>query len=188
MNIILFSKYSNICKKLIELIKNNEIEKNFIFDYICIDNVNYRSKLNKLDILHVPCILIIKEQNIDKYEGQDCFIWINDIIQQKMKLFQQQLLLSKNHNNKSPEEIIIKKKKTTFIDDIDDDDIDDNIDDNIDNKVEHTLFEDNNNFNTEPKKRPDHAKRENLLSTAMQMQKSRELEDKSLNPNNKIKL
>ena len=36
-------------------------------------------------------------------------------------------------------------------------------------------------------KRADNKKRENLLSTAMQMQKSREIEDKSLNPNNKMK-
>jgi hypothetical protein len=37
-------------------------------------------------------------------------------------------------------------------------------------------------------KRADNKKRENLLSTAMQMQKSREIEDKSLNPNNKMKI
>ena len=85
-----------------------------------------------------------------------------------------------------------KKKTLTLIDDIDE------------NLEDESMINDNEEFEpmeTEIKlessyrdygggsgKKAENKKRENLLSTAMQMQKSREIEDKSLNPNNKMKM
>jgi len=69
------------------------------------------------------------------------------------------------------------------------DDIDSNLEDESmigDIKIESTYRDfDVSGNGSSSKKRPDHAKRENLLSAAMQMQKSRELEDKNItkNPN-----
>jgi hypothetical protein len=83
---------------------------------------------------------------------------------------------------------IKSSKKKTLIDDIDD-------------SLEHESmviddFETENEIKLESSyrdysggsggKKAENKKRENLLSTAMQMQKSREMEDKSLNPNNKM--
>jgi len=222
--VVLFSKYSNACKKLMDTINNGNLNMNF--NYLCIDNKDIRNKIvtsSEIDIKNVPCLLVINEQSgsIDKYEGQDSFIWINDIIQQRQKQLleeqikqqslmqqqmQQQLIMQKkeiqqklaerdiDESVKPIKKIKSSKKKTlTLIDDIDE-----NLED------ESMIMNDNEEFEpmeTEIKlessyrdysggsgKKAENKKRENLLSTAMQMQKSREIEDKSLNPNNKMKM
>jgi hypothetical protein len=219
--VVLFSKYSNACKKFMDTINNGKLNMNF--NYLCIDNKDIRNKIvtsSEIDIKNVPCLLVINEQSgsIDKYEGQDSFIWINDIIQQRQKQLleeqikqqslmqqqmQQQLIMQKKEiQQKLAERDIdesvkpIKKlkssKKKTLIDDIDE------------NLEDESMINDNEEFEpmeTEIKlessyrdygggsgKKAENKKRENLLSTAMQMQKSREIEDKSLNPNNKMKM
>jgi hypothetical protein len=218
--VVLFSKYSNACKKFMDTINNGKLNMNF--NYLCIDNKDIRNRIvtsSEIDIKNVPCLLVINEQSgsIDKYEGQDSFIWINDIIQQRQKQLleeqikqqslmqqqmQQQLIMQKKEiQQKLAERDIdesvkpIKKlkssKKKTLIDDIDE------------NLEDESMINDNEEFEpmeTEIKlessyrdygggsgKKAENKKRENLLSTAMQMQKSREIEDKSLNPNNKMK-
>lgn len=219
--VVLFSKYSNACKKFMDTINNGKLNMNF--NYLCIDNKDIRNKIvtsSEIDIKNVPCLLVINEQSesIDKYEGQDSFIWINDIIQQRQKQLleeqikqqslmqqqmQQQMMLQKkeiqqklaerdfDESVKPIKKLKSSKKKTlTLIDDIDE------------NLEDESMMNDNEEF--EPMeiklessyrdygggsgKKAENKKRENLLSTAMQMQKSREIEDKSLNPNNKMKM
>jgi len=221
--VVLFSKYSNACKKFMDTINNGNLNMNF--NYLCIDNKDIRNKIvtsSEIDIKNVPCLLVINEQSgsIDKYEGQDSFIWINDIIQQRQKQLleeqikqqslmqqqmQQQLIMQKKEIQQKLAERDIdeslkpikklkssKKKTLTLIDDIDE------------NLEDESMMNDNEEFEpmeTEIKlessyrdygggsgKKAENKKRENLLSTAMQMQKSREIEDKSLNPNNKMKM
>ena len=221
--VLLFSKYSNTCKKLMDTINNGDLNLNF--NYLCIDNKDIRNKIvtsSEIDIKNVPCLLVINEQSgsIDKYEGQDSFIWVNDIIQQRQKQLleeqikqqaliqqqmQQQLIMQKkeiqqklaerdfDESLKPIKKLKSSKKKTlTLIDDIDE------------NLEDESMINDNEEFEpmeTEIKlessyrdygggsgKKAENKKRENLLSTAMQMQKSREIEDKSLNPNNKMKM
>jgi hypothetical protein len=221
--VVLFSKYSNACKKFMDTINNSKLNMNF--NYLCIDNKDIRNRIvtsSEIDIKNVPCLLVINEQSgsIDKYEGQDSFIWINDIIQQRQKQLleeqikqqslmqqqmQQQLIMQKKEIQQKLAERDIdesvkpikklkssKKKTLTLIDDIDE------------NLEDESMMNDNEEFEpmeTEIKlessyrdygggsgKKAENKKRENLLSTAMQMQKSREIEDKSLNPNNKMKM
>ena len=196
--VILFSKYSPVCKKFVEIIENAKLNINF--NLLCIDNSNIRDRIknsNDIDIKQVPCLLILSGKNIDKYEGQDCFIWINDIIiQQKNLLLQQQqeqqLILQQQMNQKiiqnepkqqQEQQVIPDNNTFTAIDDIDS-----NLEDETmlgDIKIESTYrdFDISGNGGSSAKKRPDHAKRENLLSAAMQMQKSRELEDKNISKN-----
>lgn len=198
--VILFSKYSPVCKKFVEIIENAKLNINF--NLLCIDNSNIRDRIknsNDIDIKQVPCLLILSGKNIDKYEGQDCFIWINDIIiQQKNLLLQQQqeqqLILQQQMNEKiiqnepkqqQEQQVIPDNNTFTAIDDIDS-----NLEDEDetmlgDIKIESTYrdFDISGNGGSSAKKRPDHAKRENLLSAAMQMQKSRELEDKNISKN-----
>jgi len=220
--VVLFSKYSNACKKFMDTVNNGNLNLNF--NYLCVDNKDIKNRIvssAEIDIKQVPCLLVINEQtgSIDKYEGQDSFIWINDIIQQRQKQLleeqikqqaliqqqmQQQMMMQKNEiHQKFVERDIdesvkpIKKlksstKKKTMIEDIDE-----NLED------ESILFEDIEEEGEQIKlqtsyrdygggggngKRADNKKRENLLSTAMQMQKSREIEDKSLNPNKREKM
>ena len=143
--VVLFSKYSNACKKFLDTINNGKLNMNF--NYLCIDNKDIRNRIvtsSEIDIKNVPCLLVINEQSgsIDKYEGQDSFIWINDIIQRKQKklleeqmrqqaMIQQQMQQQKEIQQKLAEREIdqsvkpIKKikasssKKKTMIEDID---------------------------------------------------------------------
>ena len=93
--VILFSKYSNACKKFMDTVNTGNLNLNF--NYLCVDNKEIRERIvssTEIDIKQVPCLLVINEQtgSIDKYEGQDSFIWVNDIIQQKQKqLLEEQL-------------------------------------------------------------------------------------------------
>ena len=192
--VILFSKYSPVCKKFVDIIDNAKLNINF--NLLCIDNSNIRDRIknsNDIDIKQVPCLLILSGKNIDKYDGQDCFIWINDIIiQQKNLLLQQQeqqmnQKLNNNNIQSIHEEEPVNEKQQqeqntfTAIDDIDSTLEDENMIGDI--KIESTYRDfdiSGNSSSSSTKKRPDHAKRENLLSTAMQMQKSRELEDKNI--------
>jgi len=221
--VILFSKYSNACKKFMDTVNNGNLNLNF--NYLCVDNKEVRERIvssTEIDIKQVPCLLLINEQtgSIDKYEGQDSFIWVNDIIQQKQKqlleeqlkqqallqqqmqqqMQQQQQMQMKKMAVREVDESVkpIKKlksssKKKTLIEDIDETMEDESI-------VFEDMTEEGNDEEQQVQlqtsyrdyggggKRADNKKRENLLSTAMQMQKSREIEDKSLNPNNKMKI
>ena len=222
--VILFSKYSPVCKKFVDLIQSSDTANSIKFNYLCIDNKKIRNHIlsskSNFDIKHVPCLLIINKINssVDKYEGQDCFIWINDIIRQEQQLLllkqqQQQILLQEQitqqliNLQKTNEKSSPPKKSSeedlsssefpesqsstkTFIDDIDatlenDNEPSSSLPTSFDEIDSSSSFNrgdfESSSSGTPAKKRPDHAKRENLLSAAMQMQKSRELEDKSLN-------
>jgi hypothetical protein len=217
--VVLFSKYSNACKKFMDTINNGKLNMNF--NYLCIDNKDIRNRIvtsSEIDIKNVPCLLVINEQSgsIDKYEGQDSFIWINDIIQQRQKQLleeqikqqaliqqqmQQQMMLQKKEiqqklaerdidESVKPIKKIKSSKKKTLIDDIDESLEDESILNEefepMDTEIKlETSYRD---YGGGSGKKAENKKRENLLSTAMQMQKSREMEDKSLNPNNKMKL
>ena len=219
--VVLFSKYSNACKKFLDTINNGKLNMNF--NYLCIDNKDIRNRIvtsKEIDIKNVPCLLVINEQSgsIDKYEGQDSFIWINDIIQQQQKQLleeqikqqslmqqqmQQQMMLQKkeiqqklaerdiDESVKPIKKIKSSKKKTlTLIDDIDESLEDESMMNEefepMDTEIKlETSYRD---YGGGSGKKAENKKRENLLSTAMQMQKSREIEDKSLNPNNKMKM
>jgi hypothetical protein len=224
--VVLFSKYSNACKKFMDTINNAKLNLNF--NYLCIDNKDIRNRVissSEIDIKNVPCLLIINEQSgsIDKYEGQDSFIWINDIIQQKQKQLleeqikqqtliqqqmqeqmhkqiQQQMMTQKNEiqqklaerdidESVKPIKKIKSSKKKTLIDDIDENLEDESIiNDDFETENEVKLESSYRDYGGGGSggKRAENKKRENLLSTAMQMQKTREIEDKSLNPTNKM--
>jgi hypothetical protein len=221
--VVLFSKYSNASKKFMDTINNGNLNTNF--NYLCVDNKDIRSRIlssTDIDIKNVPCLLIINEKtgSIDKYEGQDSFIWVNDIIQQRQKkifeeqikhqqqqmqqqIQQQMILQTKEIQQKLADRDIdeslkpIKKikssKKKTLIDDIDESLEDESVFiediENNDEGGEINLESSYRDYSGgSGPKRADNKKRENLLSTAMQMQKLREIEDKTLNPNNKMKL
>ena len=222
--VILFSKYSSACKKFMDTVNTGNLNLNF--NYLCVDNKEIRERIvssTEIDIKQVPCLLVINEQtgSIDKYEGQDSFIWVNDIIQQKQKqlleeqmkqqallqqqmqqqMQQQQQIQMKKMAVREVDESVkpIKKlksssKKKTMIEDIDETMEDESIlfededDEGGDEGQKVQLQTSYRDYGGGGGKRADNKKRENLLSTAMQMQKTREIEDKSLNPNNKMKI
>ena len=79
--VYLYSKYSSFCNAFNEKIKSTGI------DYlipVCIDNKDVRLKIlsnSTLPIESVPCLLFIYPSGqIEKYEGQNCFVWVDDLI------------------------------------------------------------------------------------------------------------
>ena len=113
--VLLFSKYSNTCKKLMDTINNGKLNMNF--NYLCIDNKDVRNRIttsSEIDIKNVPCLLVINEQSgsIDKYEGQDSFIWVNDIIQQRQKqLLEEQIKQQALMQQQMQQQMIMQKKE-----------------------------------------------------------------------------
>ena len=83
---LLYSKYSKYCTDLINLIENSNIDfsKETKLLPVCIDNDDIRKKIissTNIEIDSVPTILIIYEDGgVEKYEGEDAFNWVNDII------------------------------------------------------------------------------------------------------------
>ena len=84
--IILYSKYSQHSKRLLDSLKSINIdwEKVINLQLLCIDNENIRKRiLNSKDIQikTVPCILIIYSDGVvEKFDGPNSFEWVENII------------------------------------------------------------------------------------------------------------
>ena len=116
-NVLLYSKYSNYSKKFIDLYKNSKLDIHI--SLVCIDNEKIRKRIVKskdIDIQNVPCLLIIYENGkVDKFEGKDSFIWINDIIIQTQQFEQQrlqeQLELQKKQEYEMQQKLLMKQQQ-----------------------------------------------------------------------------
>lgn len=85
-SVLLFSKYSANCKKILSLIEQYKLvnilgEK---LQFLCLDNENVRNRIKKnkqIDINVVPCVLsIFSNGGVEKYDGTHAFDWITNII------------------------------------------------------------------------------------------------------------
>lgn len=95
-SVLLYSKYSSNCKRLIDMMKRTNINFNEILKLklLCIDNNEIRERITqdtKIDITIVPCILYVYSNGgIEKYDGSYVFDLINNIISQLMPKIEQQ--------------------------------------------------------------------------------------------------
>ena len=93
---LLYSKYSKSCTEIINIIENSNIDfsKQTKLLPVCIDNDEIRKKIissSNIEIHSVPTILIIYEDGgVEKYEGNDAFSWVQDIIDKKSPMIPQQ--------------------------------------------------------------------------------------------------
>lgn len=207
--VVIYSKYSPHCKKFMDMLNKLNLSSNI--NYLCIDNPTTRNRVlanKKLNIQNVPCLLTIYPStgNVDVYEGNDSFIWLNEqqqlIFEKKQQMLQQQQQQEQQRRQQQEQEQekqrrqIEMKKKKKYEDQEDDEPVVETrrkqrktMIDDLDSENE---IEEDNEGSSIPvpsyptKKRSEHTKRDNLLSTALQMQKSRESEDKTLKNNNKI--
>jgi type II secretory pathway pseudopilin PulG len=210
--VLLYSKYSPSSNKITGIIQqySTVFTENFNIKLLCIDNENIRKRIlssKKITISSVPCILIIyNDGGVEKYENDDAFTWVNDIVQgviaqqqqqlqsqqqQQLQLQQQQLLMQQqtpneeliDENNEEEEYIPpppVKKQQVkkqakkqpvkkptsnkTLIEDLEE--IDDDTTMEFDNEEDpFTQVESTNALNS---------KRNDLLSLASEMQKSRD--------------
>jgi len=87
-SVLIYSKYSNNCKTMLETIQNSGVDfPNIVkLQLLCIDNekIRHRIQSNKqIDVKTVPCILsIYSNGNVEKYDGDHVFKWVNGVIDQ----------------------------------------------------------------------------------------------------------
>jgi hypothetical protein len=82
--VFIHSKYSESCRKLLDIIQQCKVDFNFI-QLLCIDNEDVRRRIKqneKIKVEVVPCILSIYQGgNVEKFDGEYAFAWVQDIIQ-----------------------------------------------------------------------------------------------------------
>lgn len=74
--ILIYSKYSSQCQRLVQVLASNPIE---YIKLLCIDNSKARQRIlesKKLSIHTVPCILLVYSSNIEKFEGSNVTDWV----------------------------------------------------------------------------------------------------------------
>jgi hypothetical protein len=181
---------------------------------LCIDNEVVRKRITsskKINISFVPSILVIYEDGgVEKYENNDAFIWVNEVIQRVLTLTkqqeeQQQQVVEQQEENLEDTEIeeeeeikpkkitkkVIQKKpppkkqstssskknvpkNKTSIEDLEDlDDLEQNEYEEENNIFEHQMIEQVESTNAMT------AKKNDLLSLAAEMQKSRDSFEKT---------
>ena len=89
---LLNSRYSKPCQNFLNILFESGIDyKNLLkFVQINIDNKEIRKQIlnsNNIDIKYVPCILIIySDGSVEKYEGNDSFKWLDEIISNNLTI------------------------------------------------------------------------------------------------------
>ena len=89
---MLNSRYSQPCQNFLNILFDSDIDyKNLLkFVKINIDNKEIRKQIlssNNIDIKYVPCILIIySDGSVEKYEGNDSFKWLDEIISNNLTI------------------------------------------------------------------------------------------------------
>lgn len=82
-SILVYSKYSNNSKRLIDLIQNSNVDFSGLKS-LCVDNDKIRKRIKQnphLDVTTVPCILnIYANGTVEKFEGAYAFSWVEKII------------------------------------------------------------------------------------------------------------
>lgn len=135
--VLLYSKYSTSSSKIISIINQyqNIFIENFNIKLLCIDNENVRKRIlesKKISITFVPSILVIyNDGGVEKYENNDAFNWVNEIIQRVVTLQQEQ----KNMYQQSSNKIESLGQEIDFEDNQDNEDNEDNQDNDVLEKV-----------------------------------------------------
>ena len=82
--IVLYSKYSNECKKFFNVMKGSPADFSFI-KYLCIDNKKVRNRIiesKNIEITIVPTTLILNDDGtVEKFDGRNCFDWLMSVIE-----------------------------------------------------------------------------------------------------------
>jgi hypothetical protein len=206
-SVLLYSKFSQCSKDFIELLKetNNQYKCNLDINLVCIDNELLRKKVmqsKEIDIESVPCLLILnntslnsKTTTIDKYEGNDCFAWLTMLREQKEQEKQEQIqLLKQELNFLANEENSSQIHRKTETEDSESPLLHQqigeltNIDDLKDEEENETELYDlkTNNYErgeSNVSSKTENKKKTNLLASAMEMQKLREMEEQQISQN-----
>jgi hypothetical protein len=106
--ILLYSKYSNSSKQLLDLLTSKNLIELLNITLLCIDNEIYRKRilLSPLEISNVPCLLLIHNGvKVDKYESFELIDWINYQIS----------LIQKNDDNIQNEQLLQQQQQQQML-------------------------------------------------------------------------
>ena len=87
MYILLYSKYSRSCLKLLDSVDELNSMMNTptpMVQLVCIDNKETRKQIlssKSIEIKKVPCLLIVDDTVVEKYDGKKAFEWVSEVIQ-----------------------------------------------------------------------------------------------------------
>ena len=90
LSVLLYSKYSEICKNILNALQDCPINLNSHenFEVICIDNEKIRKKIinnKKIQVSVVPTILVVNPTGlVEKYEGDEVINWIDQTVSKYM--------------------------------------------------------------------------------------------------------
>lgn len=90
MNVLLYSKFSQACRKFIEIMETVPIFKENT-SIVCIDNKDIRKRIlesEKLKINEVPSVLRVYQDNgyVETFEGDKAFMLLNTYIEELRKM------------------------------------------------------------------------------------------------------
>ena len=85
MYILLYSKYSRSCLKLLDNVEQlNRMTPTPMVQLVCIDNKQTRKQIlnsKAIEIKKVPCLLILDDTTVEKYDGERAFQWVSEVFQ-----------------------------------------------------------------------------------------------------------
>ena len=214
MYILLYSKYSRSCLRILDNVEQlNSLTPTPMVQLVCIDNKQTRKQIlssKAIEITKVPCLLILEDTIVEKYDGERAFQWVSEVVK---KLNEQQLpppppqtiiqiepQVVKEQQTKPPSRSSKKKqqrpKKKTRIEDLDD--IEEEEDEGEEQQVkrppipirngagsysidEDTVFSEPENDRVEKRSSTSGSKGSGILDLAFAMRQEREKENKDIN-------
>ena len=196
MIILLYSKYSNFSKYFISTMNQSNIMNKLPIKFLCVDNEKLRKRIltsKQIKIHNIPCILVVQKNGVvDKYEGTDCFLWLEDMVQKlipKVPIEQPPKQEEEEENLPVPPQPK-PRSNTTSVDDIETDDDEDNLLSDVNLiRLERDTYDKENIVQNEHKidrnydqksNRKSDVKKNHLSKFVEEMQKSREIEEKNL--------
>ena len=81
MIVCFYSKYSSSSTLFLKRLSHSTPSPEDV-RYVCLDKAWVRDRImrdNRYHISTVPCVLVLREDGIDKYEGNELWEWLNDI-------------------------------------------------------------------------------------------------------------
>jgi hypothetical protein len=112
ISILMYSKYSQQCIKLIELINKDNFLEATKLKLVCIDNEKIRKRIlksKKIKVNSVPCMLLFfSNGNVEKHDGVNLFNWVYSTIEKINPSIQKQPIIQQNQIRKS---VDTKKQK-----------------------------------------------------------------------------
>ena len=82
MYILLYSKYSRSCMRLLDIVEQLNGMTPTV-QLVCIDNKETRKQIlnyKSIEITKVPCLLILNDTTVEKYDGERAFEWVSEVV------------------------------------------------------------------------------------------------------------